>query len=68
MARPSIISIAAGVIPAATISETTSPAALVSSKKATSVSTCSGAGTTRNVIFVTTASVPSEPTSAPRRS
>ena len=68
MASPSIISIAAGVIPAETISDTTSPASDVLSKNATMVSTWSGAGTTRSVILVTTASVPSEPTSAPSRS
>ncbi len=57
-----------GTIPAATISLTASPAPPVSSKKATSVRTASGLGTTRRVIRVATPSVPSEPTNAPSRS
>lgn len=68
MVRRSIISIAAGIRPAPTISETASPAALVESKKATSVRTLSGAGSTRSQIFVATPNVPSEPTKAPIRS
>ena len=66
--RLSIISIAPGTIPADTIADTTSPASEVESKKATSVRTDSGAGTTRSTIFVATPSVPSEPTNAPTRS
>jgi hypothetical protein len=68
MARLSIISIAPGTTPAATIADTASPAAVVESKKATSVLTASGRGTTRSVIAVATPSVPSEPTNAPSRS
>jgi len=61
-------SIAPGTIPAETISETTSPPWIVESKKATSVRTDSGFGTTRSQIFVAMPSVPSEPTNAPIRS
>ena len=68
MESASIISIAPGTIPAATISDTTSPAWAVEAKKATRVRTAAGAGTTRSVIRVATPSVPSEPTNAPRRS
>jgi hypothetical protein len=68
MERRSIISMAPGTIPASTMAVTASPAALVSSKKASIVLTLSGAGTTRRVILVATPSVPSEPTKAPRRS
>ena len=65
MDRLSIISIAPGTMPADTIADTTSPASAVESKKATSVRTASGAGTTRSMILVATPSVPSEPTNAP---
>ena len=68
MASLSIISIAPGTIPAATISETTRPASLVESKNATSVFVVSGAGTTRSQVLVAMPSVPSEPTNAPIRS
>ena len=64
----SIISIAPGTTPDWTISDTASPAACVESKKATSVLTVSGDGTTRSQIFVAIPSVPSEPTKAPSRS
>ena len=66
--RLSIISMAPGTIPAATISDTTAPASEVESKNATSVRTVAGAGTTRSTIRVATPSVPSEPTKAPSRS
>ena len=68
MARLSIISIAPGTTPARVMADTASPACSGESKKATSVRTASGTGTTRRVILVTSASVPSEPTSAPSRS
>jgi hypothetical protein len=64
----SIISIAPGTTPAATISDTAWPARPVVSKKATSVRTDSGVGTTRTITFVATPSVPSEPTKTPCRS
>ena len=66
--RRSIISIAPGTTPAATISDTARPARPGVSKKATSVRTDSGAGTTRTVIAVAIPSVPSEPTNTPCRS
>ncbi len=68
MDRLSIISMAPGTMPAATISDTTSPASEVESKNATRVRTDAGAGTTRRTIRVATPSVPSEPTNAPSRS
>jgi hypothetical protein len=64
----SIISIAAGVIPAAITSETAEPASSVERKPASSVVTASGRRTIRSVIRVAIPSVPSEPTKAPRRS
>ena len=66
--RLSIISIAPGTTPAETIADTAWPAWPGESKKATSVRTDSGVGTTRTVIFVATPSVPSEPTNTPHRS
>jgi hypothetical protein len=66
--RLSIISMAAGTIPAATIADTTAPASAVESKKATWVLTVSGTGMTRSVTLVVTPSVPSEPTNTPTRS
>ncbi len=63
-----MISMAPGTTPADTTSETTCPAASGVSKYATTVRVASGAGVTRNVIFVATPSVPSEPTKAPSRS
>ena len=68
MERLSIISMAPGTIPSETIRVTTSPASTVEPKKATSVRTASGFGTTRSQIFVAIPSVPSEPTKAPSRS
>jgi hypothetical protein len=64
----SIISTAAGTIPAPMIAETTSPAASVEGNAASSVSTRSGLGTTPTTISVAIPSVPSEPTNAPARS
>ena len=64
----SIISIAPGRIPAATIPETAAPAASVVAKPASSVRTASGVRTMRSVIRVAIPSVPSEPTTTPRRS
>ena len=66
--RLSIISIAPGMTPPETISETVSPASLVVSKNATIVLIASGTGMTRSVICVQMPSVPSEPTNAPSRS
>ncbi len=64
----SIISTAAGTIPAATMSETTSPAAAIDGKSASSVRTLSGVRSSRTVIDVVMPSVPSEPRNTPRRS
>jgi hypothetical protein len=64
----SIISIAPGTTPAATISDTAWPACAGDPKKATSVCTDSGVGTTRSVTLVATPSVPSDPTNTPCRS
>ena len=66
--RLSIISIAPGMTPPETISETASPAALVVSKNATIVLIASGTGMTRRVTAVQMPSVPSEPTNVPSRS
>ena len=64
----SIISIAAGMMPAPMTSETAFPAASVESNAASRVRTDSGRRSSRSVTFVTTARVPSEPTSTPSRS
>ena len=64
----SIISIAAGRIPAAITAETAPPASSVWAKPASSVRTASGARRMRSVSFVAMPSVPSEPTNAPSRS
>ena len=64
----SIISIAAGRIPAETIAETASPAASVDGNAARCVVTASGLRSTRSVISVAIPSVPSEPMKAPSRS
>ena len=64
----SIISIAAGRIPAAITCETASPAASVVAKPASSVRTASGTRSTRTVIRTAIPSVPSEPTNTPSRS
>ena len=58
----SIISIAAGTIPAAITPETAPPASSVCAKPASSVRTVSGARRMRSVSFVAIPSVPSEPT------
>ena len=63
----SIISTAAGMMPAEMISDTAAPAASVDSNAARIVFTDSGTRRIRNVTFVTTASVPSDPTSAPSK-
>ena len=68
MARVSIISMAAGTMPAATTSDTTSPAAAIDGKSASRVRTDSGARISRTVTCVTIPSVPSEPSNTPRRS
>ena len=55
-------------MPHAMIAETASPASSIESKPASSVSTASGRRSSRSVALVTTASVPSDPTSTPSRS
>ena len=67
-ASASIISMAAGTIPAAMMSDTAAPAASMLSKAASSVCTASGFLRIRTVTLVTTASVPSEPMTSPSRS
>ena len=64
----SIISIAAGRIPAAIVPDTAAPASSVCAKPASSVRTASGARSTRSVSLVAIPSVPSEPTNPPSRS
>ena len=64
----SIISMAAGMMPAAMTSETAFPAASVESNAASRVRTDSGRRSSRRVTLVTTARVPSDPTSTPSRS
>ncbi len=68
MARLSIISMAAGSMPAAMISLTAAPASLVELNAARSVWMTSGRFTMRRMIFVAMPSVPSEPTNTPDRS
>ena len=63
-----MISIAPGISPAPTTSETVCPACCMSAKNATSVRQAGGAGITRRVILVAMPSVPSLPTNAPSRS
>ncbi|MDT7658778.1 MAG: glycolate oxidase, partial [Pseudonocardiales bacterium] len=54
--------VAAGIVPAATISLTTSPAPATDAKSASSVRTVSGVRNSRTVILVAIPTVPSEPT------
>ena len=68
MVSRSIISTAAGTMPQPMIADTASPASSIEAKPASSVSTASGRRRRRSVAFVTTASVPSDPTSTPSRS
>ena len=68
MESASIISIAAGTIPAAMISDTARPPSLVVAYAASSVCTASGSGVSRTMTFVTMPSVPSDPMNAPSRS
>ena len=68
MARRSIISIAAGTIPAAMMRETALPASSVEGKVAKKVRVASGLRNTRSTTSVTIPSVPSLPTRAPVRS
>src|SRR5258708_1902436 len=68
MESRSMISTAAGTIPAAMMPETASPAASVCAKATSAVCTASGRRTMRSVTSVTTPSVPSEPTTTPTRS
>ena len=68
MASASIISMAAGRIPAPMISDTAVPPAPMVVNAASSVVTASGIGVSFTMIFVTMPSVPSEPVNAPSRS
>ena len=68
MASESIISTAAGMMPAPMMSDTTAPPASIVSNAASSVCTVSGRRRIRTVTLVTTASVPSDPTIRPSRS
>ena len=66
--RRSIISMAAGMIPAAMIPPTASPAARTAGKSRSMVRTSGGLRIRRTVTSVTIPSVPSPPTTKPRRS
>ena len=68
MESASIISIAAGTIPAAMMSVTARPPASSESYAASTRWTASGAGVSLTMILVTMPSVPSEPVNAPSRS
>ena len=68
MVTRSIISTAAGMMPAPMMPDTAFPAASVESNAASSVSTAAGLRSRLRTTFVTTASVPSDPTSTPSRS
>ena len=68
MVRRSIISSAAGMIPAATMAEVARLASSMVSKLARRVRTPSWTRIRRTVTSVTTANVPSEPTTSPVRS
>ena len=68
MASASIISIAAGTMPAPMMSDTARPPWLVGSYAASSRCTASGTGISLTTILVTMPSVPSEPVNAPSRS
>jgi hypothetical protein len=68
MASRSIISMAAGRIPAAMIRETASPPSSVEGKVAKKVRVASGLRSSRSVTSVTMPSIPSLPTSAASRS
>ncbi len=68
MARASIISIAAGTMPAAMIADVAAPAWSVDSKPTRIVRTSSGSRTSFSVTAVAMPRVPSEPTTVPSRS
>ena len=68
MDSASIISIAAGTMPAAMMSDTARPPSLVVAYAASSVCTTSGSGISLTTTLVTMPSVPSEPVNAPSRS
>ena len=68
MQMSSIISMAAGTIPAPIIPDTAALASSSSLKTASSVFTASGRVRSRTAALVTIPSVPSEPTITPRRS
>ena len=68
IASESIISTAAGMIAASTMSPTVSPAASIDGKSASTVRTACGVCSSRTVTLVQTPSVPSEPMNSPRRS
>jgi len=64
----SIISSAAGTIPAAITADTPSPAARRLLKSASMVRTARGSGVSRTVMLVAMPKLPSEPTNRPTRS
>ena len=68
MASESIISTAAGMIAASTMSPTVAPAASTDPKSASPVRPASGERSRRTVTFVQMPSVPSDPRKTPRRS
>src|SRR3984957_17254615 len=68
MDSASIISQAAGMVPAAIVSDTARPPSLVLAYAASRVCTTSGTGISLTTILVTMPSVPSEPVNAPSRS
>ncbi len=68
MVSASIISIAAGRMPAPMIAETAAPPWPIVSNAASSVVTACGIGVSWTTILVTMPSVPSEPVNAPTRS
>ena len=68
MASASIISMAAGRIPALMMAETALPPAPIDVNAASSVVTASGILVSFTTILVTMPSVPSEPVNAPTRS
>ena len=64
----SIISTAAGTTPRAMMSETVAAQSLTSMKSSSIVRTAGGSGVSRTQTRATMPSVPSEPTTTPRRS
>ncbi len=68
MASASIISMAAGRMPALMMADTAAPPAPIVLNAASSVVTASGIGVSRTTILVAMPRVPSEPVNAPIRS